>query len=102
MYVFTCYVYMYHGCAGGLLSLHVFLILRGQTTSEYLKGESRRVKAGLGRKCFLLWLGHIPNSLLPRMHEFPSKEDVELNARYATATIESLSSEREQQVTELQ
>jgi hypothetical protein len=76
---------------GGLLGLHIFLMFRGQTTSEYLKGERRRHKDTLSAQCFSIWLKHIPPSLLPQMHEYPTQDDIERNAKYASATLATLS-----------
>eukprot|EP00953_Heterococcus_sp_UTEX-ZZ885_P022148 12283-Heterococcus_DN1.PRE.2 len=63
----------------------------GQTTSEYLKGERRRHKDTLSAQCFSIWLKHIPPSLLPQMHEYPTQDDIERNAKYASATLATLS-----------
>eukprot|EP00611_Tribonema_gayanum_P020093 TRINITY_DN360_c0_g1_i10.p1 TRINITY_DN360_c0_g1~~TRINITY_DN360_c0_g1_i10.p1 ORF type:complete len:525 (-),score=160.58 TRINITY_DN360_c0_g1_i10:319-1893(-) len=76
---------------GGLLLLHMYLLFQGQTTNEFLKGEPVHVRGRVVRKCLLLWCERLPPSLLPPFDEYPTQDDVDANAKRATATLESLS-----------
>ena len=63
-----------------LLALHVFLVSRGQTTNEFLRGELRdgaaRCAPGrVGADCTDLWCGFAPPSRLLPMHEFAKASD---------------------------
>ncbi|CAM9992368.1 unnamed protein product [Phaeothamnion confervicola] len=78
---------------GGLLLFHTFLLMRGQTTNEYLRGEKRR--GGVPHKSFLpncadLWCIRTPPSLLPDMRQFPSEEDHRKDGDFTLAAVAEL------------
>lgn len=71
---------------GALLGFHAYLLGKGQTTNEYLRGEKRRGNMPHGSffpNCGLLWCGEQPPSMLPDMTEFPSNRDTILDVNYA-------------------
>ncbi|CAM9909910.1 unnamed protein product [Choristocarpus tenellus] len=78
---------------GSLLGFHIYLLCKGQTTNEYLRGEKRR--ANVPRRSFLfncqeLWCGVIPDSLLLPMHLQPTDEDNKADATQALETYSEI------------
>ena len=60
---------------GALLSFHIFLILRGQTTNEFLRGVKIDKSAGGCANIFRICCTPIPESKLLPMHELTTPED---------------------------
>ncbi|CAN0544681.1 unnamed protein product [Ectocarpus sp. 12 AP-2014] len=70
---------------GALLCFHVYLLAKGQTTNEYLRGEKRRGNVphrSFGPNCRELWCGTQPASMLADMSEFSTGHTVHGGVSY--------------------
>ncbi|CAN0152320.1 unnamed protein product [Ascophyllum nodosum] len=71
---------------GALLCFHIYLLSKGQTTNEYLRGEKRRGNVPHGSffpNCRQLWCGPRPPSLLPDMTELHDMDDRRVDVNFA-------------------
>jgi len=75
---------------GGLMCLHFYMISRGVTTNEFLKGiQSVDTRCWLS-KCFITCSESLPESLLPDMSAFPSEEEITRHKELAVISFEEL------------
>lgn len=78
---------------GALLCFHTYLLSKGQTTNEYLRGEKRRGNVphrSFVPNCGQLWCGTQPPSLLPDMADFASSQDFSADVNYAVDAYNQL------------
>jgi len=88
---------------GALLTFHIILLSRGQTTNEYLRGERNRGDIPHGNiliNCYHLWCADIPESNLLPMWDFPNEEDDKRNMEAAEKAMYSLKDAMEAKVEE--
>ncbi|GMI15776.1 hypothetical protein TrLO_g10295 [Triparma laevis f. longispina] len=81
---------------GALLIFHCFLISKGQTTNEWLRGERKGVSRDKGyciQNCFNLCFEKLGDSYLLPMHEPPSMIDEERDLEAAEEAVDILQNE---------
>ncbi|CAM9427151.1 unnamed protein product, partial [Hapterophycus canaliculatus] len=78
---------------GALLCFHIYLLAKGQTTNEYLRGEKRRGNVphrSFGPNCRELWCGTQPMSMLKDMSELSTGQSVHGGLSYTGSAYAEL------------